>query len=56
MAHPIPAVSAKAASGHGALDGFAVNCACGERASFSLRTLADQHAADHHRFMERRGR
>lgn len=44
------------AKGHGDIDGFRVECSCGERASFSIRSMTEKHARDHVAYMAKVGR
>lgn len=53
--HQLSAVEAHPASEEGALDGFAVSCTCGERASFSIRSMTEKHGQDHLAYFARQG-
>ena len=56
MAAHTTTITQKSATGNGDLDGFAVECTCGERASFSILSLTQQHAAGHVAYMAKKGR
>lgn len=56
MAAHTTTITAKSATGNGDLDGFTVECTCGERASFSILGMTQKHAADHIAYMAKVGR
>ena len=49
-------ISIKSATGNGDLDGFTVQCSCGDHASWSIESLAYKYAADHVSYMAKKGR
>lgn len=52
MASHLTTITPKAASGNGDLDGFTVTCSCGDRASWSIESMARGYARDHVAYME----
>ncbi|MFW6030958.1 MAG: hypothetical protein ACOC9T_00075 [Myxococcota bacterium] len=44
-------IQPKAPETAGGLHGWEAQCSCGERASFSVRQLAEQHGRDHAEYM-----
>lgn len=49
-----PSIVAKPASGNGDLAGFKVSCGCGDTASFSFKSMAEEYARDHVEYMATR--
>jgi hypothetical protein len=45
--HTLSPLTAKPASGPGAIDGYQIRCSCGEVISSSLQTLTAQWAREH---------
>lgn len=54
MAHTITSFVPVAASGPGALNGFAVTCSCGDHASFAFEQMTRDYHAAHAAYMTRK--
>jgi hypothetical protein len=52
--HQLGPITEHPATEAGALDGYAVSCSCGERASFSIRSMTEKHGRDHLAYFARK--
>lgn len=52
--HQLSKVQPKAAE-PGGLDGWSISCSCGERASFSIKSMTEKHGRDHLAYFARQG-
>lgn len=53
--HILGPVLEKPASGCGDIDGWSIACSCGERASFSIRSMVVDHGEAHLAYFARKG-